>query len=179
LGYMGAGWAASPKNNLPVTNNARSFLSERLLVKNYKFEVMMTHKKIFFANYFILMFIVAFSAQAYGKDIPWYESISPQESAQLIQSNKDNPGFVILDIRTPAEVSQGKIENSIQLNFFSQSFAANLHKLDKQSTYLVYCRSGNRSGKTLEIMKIMKFSRVYNMRGGFRGWNYQGLPIVK
>ncbi len=124
------------------------------------------------------MFIVALSSQVLATIPPQFKSILPQESVQLIQNNIDNPEFVILDVRTSAEVSRGKIENSIQLDFYSQSFAADLQKLDKQKTYLVYCRSGNRSGKTLEIMRGMKFKRVYNMIGGFRKWSIQGLPVL-
>ena len=123
------------------------------------------------------MFIVAFYSQIQAKEQRWYKNIQPHESAQLIQINSDNPKFVILDVRTLGEVSRGKIENSIQLDFYSHTFAADLLKLDKQKTYLVYCRSGNRSSKTLEIMRKMKFERVYNMLGGIRSWNAQGLPV--
>ena len=38
--------------------------------------------------------------------------------------------------------------------------------LDKDKTYYLYCRSGNRSGQAARIMKSKGFDNVYNV-GGF------------
>ncbi len=139
----------------------------------------MITKRTILLNSLIVMLIVAFYSQTYAKVRPRYDNISPQQFAQLIQSNQDNPEFIILDVRTSGEISQGKIKNAIELDFYSQTFAAELQKLDKQKTYLVYCRSGNRSGQTLDIMKILKFEQVYNMSGGIREWISQGFSTVR
>jgi rhodanese-related sulfurtransferase len=107
------------------------------------------------------------------------ENISPQEAFDLIQENKDNPDFVILDVRTPEEFAEEHIENAINIDFNSENFRDELDKLDKDKTYLIYCRSGNRSGKALEIMKELDFREVYNMSGGIIEWKTEGLPTVK
>ena len=124
-----------------------------------------------------LVFVMVFYAPVYATITPWYQDILPQESLALIQNNQNNPNFVILDVRTPGEILQGRIKNSTPLDFLASTFPADLEKLDKNKTYLLYCRSGNRSGKALEIMKGLKFQKVFNMTGGIQDWYNQGLPI--
>jgi len=107
------------------------------------------------------------------------ESITPKEAYTLIQNNKGNPDFVILDVRTPAEFADEHIENAVNLDFYSENFRDDLNKLDKSNTYIVYCRTGSRSGKSLEIMKELGFREVYNISGGIVGWKAEGLPTTK
>ncbi len=107
------------------------------------------------------------------------ENITPQEAFTLIQNNKTNPDFVILDVRTPEEFADGHIENTINIDYYSETFRDELDKLDKNETYLIYCRSGNRSGKTLDMMVELNFKEVYNMLGGIVQWEAEGLPTTK
>ncbi len=108
-----------------------------------------------------------------------YEDISPQEANALIQENRNNTDFVILDVRTSGEYAEVRIENSLNIDFYSSSFEDSLAVLDKNKTYLLYCRSGNRSGQTFTKMKSMEFSRLYNMLGGILRWIEEELPVVE
>jgi len=107
------------------------------------------------------------------------ENITPEEAYILIQENKDNPNFVILDVRTPEEFLGEYIENPINLDYYSDTFRDDLDKLDKNKTYLIYCRSGRRSENALNIMKELDFKEVYNMLGGITKWKSEGLPTTK
>ena len=107
------------------------------------------------------------------------ENITPKEAYILIQENKDNPNFVILDVRTPEEFLGEYIENAVNLDYYSDTFRNNLDKLDKNKTYLIYCRSGRRSENALNIMKELDFREVYNMLGGIIKWKSEGLPTTK
>ena len=107
------------------------------------------------------------------------EDITPQEAFALIQNNQNNPDFVIIDVRTPAEFEGEHIENATNIDFYSETFREMLNTLDKDKTYLIYCRSGNRSGSTLDIMAELNFKEVYNVSGGIIAWNAEGLPTVK
>ena len=51
--------------------------------------------------------------------------------------------------------------------------------LDKAKVYLVYCRSGNRSGRTLQLMEELQFTMAYNMLGGIGRWVQEELPITR
>ena len=107
------------------------------------------------------------------------EDITPQEAFALIQNNQNNPDFAIIDVRTPEEFAGEHIENAIDIDFRSESFWDELNKLDKNKTYLVYCRSGVRSRNALDIMAELNFREAYNMSGGIIAWKAEGLPTTK
>jgi len=106
------------------------------------------------------------------------ENITVKEAFDLIQANKDNPDFVILDVRTPEEFASGHIENAINLDFLSETFRKDLDQLDKSKTYLMHCRSGARSVQALSVMEELSFLEVYHMPDGILGWEAEGFPTV-
>lgn len=95
------------------------------------------------------------------------------------KNNYDNEKeFIIVDVRTPEEFEEGHIENSININFYESNFEDQINNLDKDKKYLIYCRSGARSSKTLELMKELNFNEVYDLQGGFINWNLAGYKIT-
>lgn len=107
------------------------------------------------------------------------QNVSAREAMDLIQKNKANPGFVILDVRTVEEYQAGHLENAVMLDYYSAGFRRDLDKLDKSRDYLIYCRSGHRSSEALKIMAELGFARIYNLADGINGWQGAGLPVVK
>ncbi|HEY97275.1 MAG TPA: rhodanese-like domain-containing protein [Dehalococcoidia bacterium] len=105
--------------------------------------------------------------------------ITVNKASNLIQENAGNPGFIILDVRTPEEYSGGHIEGAINIDFLADDIRAQLNKLDKTKSYLVYCRSGRRSSDTRDIMAELGFKEVYNISGGIGEWEAKGLPVVR
>ena len=108
-----------------------------------------------------------------------FTAVSPKEASALIEKNEGNSDFVILDIRTPGEYQSGHIENSIMIDFYSKTFAEEVNRLDKGKTYLIHCRSGNRSTRSMGLFKKLKFQKIYHLSSGINGWNSEGLPLVK
>jgi len=106
-------------------------------------------------------------------------TISPRQANVLIQQEKDNPDFVIIDIRTPGEFKSGHIKGAVLLDYYSKDFKKNMQALDKNKTYLIYCRSANRSARTLSLIKDMGFRSIYNMDQGLIGWGKNGFTVVK
>ena len=86
-------------------------------------------------------------------------------------------GAQLIDVRTPAEVAQGYIEHSQNLNFNGDGFDQKLSGLSKEKPVFVYCRSGNRSGKAALKLKSMGFQKVYDLEGGITDWEDAGMPI--
>ena len=107
------------------------------------------------------------------------EDISPQEASNLIQDNQNNPDFVIIDVRTPQEFTEEHIENATNIDFYSETFRDMLNNLDKNKTYLIYCRVGGRSGSALDIMAELNFKEAYNILGGINLWKTGGFPTVR
>lgn len=78
---------------------------------------------------------------------------------------------VVIDVRSPEEVANGFIPGTdLFINFFDGNFQDQLQKLDKTKTYIVYCHSGNRSGKATNVMQQLGFTDIYNLQGGISGW---------
>lgn len=84
-----------------------------------------------------------------------------------------DPNTVILDVRTPEEVAAGKIEGALEINFHDNDFKEKVAALDKEKTYLIYCKSGGRSGKACKILQKSGFPSLYNLDGGWTAWSKQ------
>ena len=77
----------------------------------------------------------------------------------------------VLDVRTPEEYKSGFIGNAVNYNVMdSVAFVNTISALDKNKKYLLYCKSGRRSGKALVMMKTMGFRKVYHLKSGVTEW---------
>ena len=129
---------------------------------------------IFFLMTALVVVVTGCAAKVQG-----LQTISPKQANQLIQKEKDNADFVIIDIRTPLEFNSGHIENAKLIDYYSKNFLKEMQQLDKNKIYLIYCRSANRSTKALTLIKNMDFKSLYNMDQGIVGWIKNEYKIVK
>ena len=86
---------------------------------------------------------------------------------------------IIIDVRTPAEYAEGHVEGAINLDLESGQFEAELPNLDPALPYIVYCRSGRRSGVAAEIMKSSGFTQITDYQTLENAANNTGLPIIE
>jgi rhodanese-related sulfurtransferase len=107
------------------------------------------------------------------------EMLQPREAFALIQKNKGNPQFAIMDVRTPDEFAEGHVEGAINVNYNSGGFKTELSELDKKKTYLVYCRTGRRAGGAVQVMKDLGFTNIKRIQGDILKWQSEGLPLAK
>jgi rhodanese-related sulfurtransferase len=94
------------------------------------------------------------------------------------KAKTQEPGVVILDVRTKEEFAEGHIANAININVESDTFLSEIAKLDKSKTYAVYCRSGRRSADAVAKMSNEEFISLANLNGGVIDWANAGLPLV-
>lgn len=87
--------------------------------------------------------------------------------------------LVILDVRTPEEFAEGHLDGATMLDFYEPDFADRLAELDPDKSYLLYCRSGNRSGQTAALMEQLGFRDVADVDGGILAWTADGHPVVQ
>ncbi len=86
---------------------------------------------------------------------------------------------VVIDVRTKNEYDQGHLSiTDAQYDFLSGEFQDKVDSLDKDKTYYLYCRSGNRSGQAARIMQKKGFENVYNV-GGFEDLADNGFETNK
>jgi phage shock protein E len=90
----------------------------------------------------------------------------------------EQPGVVLLDVRTPAEYADGHIDGAANIDLNAPDFADRVAELDPTVTYAVYCRSGNRSATATAYMLQQGFAPPYELAGGIVAWQSAGLPVA-
>jgi phage shock protein E len=72
---------------------------------------------------------------------------------------------VWIDVRSVEEYSADHIEGDSNVPLATLDAQALADKYGKDAELMLYCRSGNRSGQALEILKAAGFTRVTNAGG--------------
>jgi len=98
-------------------------------------------------------------------------TVSATEAVKALESR------VVIDVRSPAEVAEGAITGATVLDFNAGEFEAKIGDYDRNAAYLVYCRSGNRSGQAVAIMKELGFTDVIDA-GAFSNLQAAGAPTT-
>ena len=88
------------------------------------------------------------------------------------------PNIVVLDVRTPEEYDAGHISGGKNIDFFGSDFESQLSELDRDTPYLLHCKSGGRSTKVLKVMERLGFKNIYHLEGGFDAWKKANLNAV-
>jgi rhodanese-related sulfurtransferase len=102
--------------------------------------------------------------------------LTPQQFSQDLQSN----GYTLIDVRTIDEYNAGHIANAKQSDYYqTQAFTAYIGSLDRNGKYLVYCKTGVRSGLVMQMMRDMGFINVSDLQGGYNAWLAAALPVEK
>jgi rhodanese-related sulfurtransferase len=98
-------------------------------------------------------------------------------AAKLNEELADQAPF-LLDVRETAEVEKdGYIEGAV--NIPVRDLLNNLDKLPAlDEPIVVYCASGHRGGYALEALKMLGYTNVRNLGGGFNAWKKAELPVV-
>ena len=95
------------------------------------------------------------------------DAITPVELAALLQSD-ERP--YLLDVRNPYEVEIATIPGTDKLIPVDQ-LQERLNELDTALEMVVYCRSGVRSGRAVELLKSAGFRKLKNLTGGILRWS--------
>lgn len=115
-------------------------------------------------------------AESTAAEVGGVRVVSPQEGEAILETS--DPELVVLDVRTPDEYAEGHLPGATLVDFNAADFHEQLDALDKDKDYLVYCRSGNRSGQAREMMADMGFSSVADLDGGIVAWEADGYSLT-
>ncbi len=88
------------------------------------------------------------------------------------------PAGNVLDVRTASEFAEGHVQGARNLDIQNGDFEKALATLDKDATYNVYCRSGNRSAAAVEMMRNAGFTNVVDLGASEEAAKALALPIV-
>ncbi len=99
-----------------------------------------------------------------------YTSLSPREFYRLMQ---DENVFVV-DVHVPEQKHIPGTDAWIPYDRIEE--LANLLPKDKNTTILVYCRSGHMSKIAASKLAQMGYKKIYVLEGGVLAWQKEGLP---
>lgn len=116
----------------------------------------------------VLFFVFSGSSSSPSLSLP---------AADFGEQYRASKNALLLDVRTPGEFRGGHIATAVNIDFESPAFESEIQKLDKTKTYFVYCRSGNRSGQAIAIMKQAGVENIYELRGGLVS-SQNSFPLV-
>lgn len=103
------------------------------------------------------------------------KTIGAQEAYERLKSDTS---VIMLDVRTPQEYAASHVEGSLLIPV--QELDARVGELApyKGKTVLVFCRSGNRSGRGAALLRERGFNAL-NVRGGILDWSAKNLPLTE
>ena len=115
-----------------------------------------------------ILFFLLFPILIFSQEIDsFYELVSYDIYKNKI-STKD---ALVFDVRTSEEFNLGHIKGSINIDYYDEKlFVDFFEKINKTKPIYIYCRSGNRSKKSSEILKKIGFVKVYDLLGGYKNW---------
>jgi rhodanese-related sulfurtransferase len=116
----------------------------------------------------IIIIILGISACNQPKNKSVIPEISSIEGEKLLS----NPNYYFLDVRTITEHEAIRIPNTNVIPVQELASRLNEIKKFKDKKIVVYCRSGNRSGKGTAILNNAGFDAV-NLIGGMNQWQGQ------
>ncbi|MBT3180200.1 MAG: rhodanese-like domain-containing protein [Candidatus Marinimicrobia bacterium] len=113
----------------------------------------------------VVAIILGFVAWNQTKDKAGVPAITSGEGVKLIS----NSNYVFLDVRTQKEHNAIRIPNTDLIPVHELASRLNEIEKYKDKTIILYCRSGNRSGKATTLLNNAGFDAI-NLLGGMNQW---------
>jgi len=104
-------------------------------------------------------------------------SLPEQISVQTVNEVKDRDDVFVIDVREQWEYDEGHIPGITLIPM--GDIPTSLDELPRDKEILLTCRSGNRSGQMLNLLKQEGFTNVHNMQGGILAWEAAGFEVEK
>jgi rhodanese-related sulfurtransferase len=120
----------------------------------------------------VIASLLALSGCDEKQDTAKKTTVSPRE----VYERRTDEKALIIDVRTPAEFKQERIEQAV--NKPLDSIEKWVNELPKDKTIYFVCRSGSRSGIAQRITAQRGYTDAYNMAGGMIAWRREGLPVM-
>lgn len=127
-----------------------------------------------------LVVVCSFSDEELDK-ILLKESLSKTEAVTVIrffQTEQSQP-FFLIDVRTKEEFLMGHISSAVNIPLEQEAFNNMLKDktYDRNARYLLYCWSGGRSRKFLDLLKKCGFNSVAHIEEGVHSWSKADLAL--
>ncbi len=116
-------------------------------------------------SHLLLLLTLVYSCQGQTTSKEYLLNATQFEKQQTVEEG------LLLDVRTASEFEEGHIAGAQNIDFLQDSFKSNTDQLDKDKPVYVYCKSGGRSAKAVEVLREQGFTKIYELDGGYTAWN--------
>ncbi len=122
-----------------------------------------------------LIFLLSLSIylSACAQTTPQKTLVTPLAFQQEITAKK----VQLVDVRTPEEFKEGKIDGAINIDYKSKNFMEDMSHLDKSEPVYIYCFGGGRSADAAKMM-VEKGYNIVELEGGILNWRKNELPVA-
>jgi rhodanese-related sulfurtransferase len=128
----------------------------------------------------LLLFAIAFVSGAMllwplirrGTGGPWASTL---EATQMI----NRQDALVIDVREDAEYAKGHIVGARHIPLGQIEARAKELQKYKSKPVIACCETGSRSSAAIATLRKLGFENVYNLAGGYAGWQQAGLPVEK
>ena len=96
-----------------------------------------------------------------------YQIVNSKQAREIINENKGNSDFHIIDAREKSQYQEGHIPGAKHIDPRIKDSRSKLKQLDNSATYLIYCRTRVR---IFELAKIMRNIGFQNIIINIDGW---------
>lgn len=105
--------------------------------------------------------------------MPRIKEISASDLRRMLH---DEDHFILLDIRTPAEIEKGVLPKALTLPMHLVPLKLN-YFLESPQQIVIYCRTGSRSAQVCRFLSQQGIHNVISLRGGVVQWASSGNPL--
>ena len=103
-----------------------------------------------------------------GEESEPRQAVPEITSVELKQKMDGQEPFVLIDVREPHEFDICRIPGSKLIPL--SEFTRRMNELNSSDEIVLHCLSGMRSAQATDLLRKAGFRKVYNLRGGIRGW---------
>jgi rhodanese-related sulfurtransferase len=84
---------------------------------------------------------------------------------------------VLIDVRERDEWAAGHVAGATHIPL--ADLPTRLDEVPRDQPILLFCRSGNRSGKATAFLRQQGYTQAANVEGGIIAWQGAGLPVTR
>jgi len=121
----------------------------------------MLTRTLFYNSLFLLIILISMNSPIFahgGDDHTHY-------TREQIAWQKINQGALLIDVRTLVEFKESHLDNALHMPY--KAIVKNLEakNISKHTSIVLYCRSGNRAGKAIKMLRKAGYVNLHNGGG--------------
>jgi rhodanese-related sulfurtransferase len=104
------------------------------------------------------------------------KEVSPQELQTWMSSGKQ---FTLIDVREDDEWQTGHASAAVHISRWTLSGRISSVVADKTACIVLYCKGGVRSVASAATLQKLGYTNVFSLAGGFKNYQFAGLPVQR